>query len=246
MSVSLNATHPSNNQTEYDMHSLFGYTEGKVTYEVLTDQETTPLKDKRIFLLSRSTFAGSGKYVSHWLGDNHRTVSDMKHSISGVMNFNMFGIPLVGPDVCGFFGEAGQEELCARWVQLATFFPFARQHRDKFGGGGKNEIWRMQEPYKTWAKNALFDRLQYVRQMYTCIFEASSSKPEDQTEGGANDGGTCFDPLFYYYPNVDQAFEDIEHTFIAAKTFKISPILELGGPSQTFESFFPNGNWVSM
>jgi alpha-glucosidase (family GH31 glycosyl hydrolase) len=30
----------------------------------------------------------------------------MRTSIAGVMNFNMFGIPVVGPDTCGFFGES--------------------------------------------------------------------------------------------------------------------------------------------
>lgn len=220
MSLSLNATHPSNNETEYNLHSLFGLSETKITYEILTNQSVTPLKDKRIFILSRSTFSGSGQYTSHWLGDNHRTWNDMKYSISGVMDFNMFGIPLVGPDTCGFIGEGGQEELCGRWVQLATFFPFARQHRDKSGGGGKNEIWRMQEPYKTWAKNALFERLQYVRQMYTCMYEASIN------------GGTCFDPLFFHYPldgiHNDEVHEDIETTFIAANTYKVSPIIQEG------------------
>jgi alpha-glucosidase (family GH31 glycosyl hydrolase) len=29
----------------------------------------------------------------------------MKYSIAGIMNMNMFGIPLSGADVCGFFGE---------------------------------------------------------------------------------------------------------------------------------------------
>lgn len=139
MSLSLNATHPSDEKiNEYNAHSLFGHSEGKMTYEVLKNETTTPsaLKDKRIFLLSRSTFSGSGQYVNHWLGDNHRTWLDMKTSIAGVMNMQMFGIPIVGPDTCGFFGEPDQDELCARWVQLAQFYPFARQHRDKFGGGG--------------------------------------------------------------------------------------------------------------
>jgi alpha-glucosidase (family GH31 glycosyl hydrolase) len=109
MSLSLNATHPSDpSLTQYDTHSLFGHTEGKMTYEIFTDEKRAPtdLKDKRVFLLSRSTFAGSGQYVNHWLGDNHRTWLDMKTSIAGTMNMQMFGIPLVGPDTCGFFGEA--------------------------------------------------------------------------------------------------------------------------------------------
>lgn len=234
MSISLNATHPSDpTLVQYNTHSLFGHTEGKISYDVMTDETLLPdLKDKRVFLLSRSTFAGSGQYLNHWLGDNHRTWLDMKTSISGVMNMQMFGIPIVGPDTCGFFGEANQDELCGRWVQLATFFPFARQHRDKFGGGGKNEIWRMPEPYKTWAQNSLYNRLQWVRHVYTCLFRMH------------DEGYTCFDPLFFHYPTLDEAFTDTEHTFIVADALKVSPVLEAG--VKTYKSYFPNGRWVLL
>ena len=42
----------------------------------------------------------------------------MKHSIAGVMNFNMFGVPLTGPETCGYFTDSGnaEDELCARWI----------------------------------------------------------------------------------------------------------------------------------
>jgi alpha-glucosidase (family GH31 glycosyl hydrolase) len=213
MSISLNATHPSNSLTEYDLHSLYGHSEGKATFEIMTNQSTTPNKNKRPFLLARSTFAGSGQYVQHWLGDNHRTWDDMRYSIAGVMNFNMFGIPMVGPDTCGFFGVNGQDELCARWIQLATFYPFARQHRDISGGGDPNEPWRLQEPYKSMARNALYDRLQYSRQMYTCLFETSQF------------GGTCFDPVAFRFPELDGAHEDYEQQFIAAGWFLVTPVL---------------------
>jgi len=45
MSVSLNATHPSTGYTQYNTHSLFGHMEAKNTYEILTDNTTSPLPD---------------------------------------------------------------------------------------------------------------------------------------------------------------------------------------------------------
>ena len=73
-------------------------------------------------MISRSTFPGSGKHTGHWTGkiknktskllsidcnsgDNHSTWQDMIQSISGMLNFQMFGIPLVGSDIGGFLGK---------------------------------------------------------------------------------------------------------------------------------------------
>ena len=108
--------------------------QGMATYQAWVQAD-----NKRPFILSRSTFAGSGKYVQHWLGDNQRTWDDLKNSVTGVMNFNMFGIPMTGPDTCGFLGDTREDELCGRWVQLATFFPFARQSID--ASSAPNELW---------------------------------------------------------------------------------------------------------
>jgi alpha-glucosidase (family GH31 glycosyl hydrolase) len=41
----------------------------------------TKIRNKRPFVLSRSTFAGSGKFTAHWSGDNYASFGDMYWSI---------------------------------------------------------------------------------------------------------------------------------------------------------------------
>jgi alpha-glucosidase (family GH31 glycosyl hydrolase) len=112
-----------------------------------------------------------------------------------MMNFNMFGIPMTGPDACGFKGadktDFNQDELCGRWMQLTTFFPMARMHRDDTEGGQGKELFALDEPYRTWAHSSLSTRLSYVRLMYSCLYDSSLN------------GDSCFDPLFLHYPDLD-------------------------------------------
>jgi alpha-glucosidase len=142
MVLSLNATH-YNNETEYNLHNLFGHMMAKRTYDYFTSDQSYPNTDSRSFILSRSTFASSGKYAAHTLGDNQRTWDYLRYSISGIMNMNMFGIPLVGADICGSNGTTRNDELCARWVQLATFYPLPRFHYNK--GSDANEAWNIKD-----------------------------------------------------------------------------------------------------
>jgi alpha-glucosidase (family GH31 glycosyl hydrolase) len=53
----------------------------------------------------RSTFPGAGKWTAHWTGDNAANWENLQWSITGIMNTNMWGMAMVGSDICGFLDE---------------------------------------------------------------------------------------------------------------------------------------------
>ena len=58
---------------------------------------------------SKSSLLKCCSYLCVWegrrLGDNESTFQSMTLSISGILSMNMFGVQLVGADICGFNGE---------------------------------------------------------------------------------------------------------------------------------------------
>lgn len=120
--ISTNATH-AGGYVELDVHNLWGIMEEKATHNALLSLH----QGKRPFIISRSTFVSSGRWTGHWLGDNFSRWAYMYYSIQGVLQFQLFQIPFVGADTCGF-NENTDEELCNRWMQLSAFLPFYRNH----------------------------------------------------------------------------------------------------------------------
>jgi alpha-D-xyloside xylohydrolase len=96
--------------------------------------------DKRVFLLTRSGFAGSQRYgATIWSGDIATRWEDMKAQISAGLNFSMSGLPFWTMDIGGFSVERRYErpkpedleewrELQTRWYQFGAFVPLFRAH----------------------------------------------------------------------------------------------------------------------
>ncbi len=96
--------------------------------------------DRRVFLLTRSGFAGSQRYAATiWSGDIAARWEDMKAQISAGLNFSMSGLPYWTMDIGGFAVERRYErpepkdleewrELQTRWFQFGAFAPLFRSH----------------------------------------------------------------------------------------------------------------------
>jgi alpha-glucosidase (family GH31 glycosyl hydrolase) len=153
--------------------------------------------------------------------------------VAGIMNMNMFGIPHVGADIGGFFGSNTNDVLMTKWAQLGTFYPFARFHYDMYSP--PNEPYRLPEPYKSIVRRTMLDRYQYMRQLYTCLRDMQNS------------GGSCFDPLFYHFPNDTKLYSEIESSFMFAGAIKVTPNLQ-DSTQQSIPAYFPeaNGKWISL
>ena len=83
----------------------------------------------------------------------------MGFSVVGSMLMNMFGIPLIGADICGFI-ENTTPELCLRWHYVGAFYTFSRNHNN----------WGQisQEPY-VFADIAYDDQYSYTDMMRIAI-----------------------------------------------------------------------------
>ena len=101
-------------------------------------RKTAP--DQRVFLLTRSAYAGSQRYAAAiWSGDIGSRWEDFKNQISAGLNFSLAGIPYWTTDIGGFAVERRYEkpneqdlaewrELNARWYQFGAFCPLFRVH----------------------------------------------------------------------------------------------------------------------
>jgi alpha-D-xyloside xylohydrolase len=135
--------------------------------------------EPRVFLLTRSGFAGEQRYsTATWSGDIGTRWEDMRAQMTAGLNYSISGIPFWGMDQGGFcvenryvaaqqlFDRTGQEnedlkewrELQCRWNQFGAFIPLFRAH----GQWPLREIWNIApDNHPAYKSFVYYDQLRY-------------------------------------------------------------------------------------
>ena len=112
-------------------------------------------RGKRIFIMTRSSFAGQQHYGSNmWSGDVASSWDMLRKQVPAGLSFSLTGNPNFNTDIGGFFcgsyntkGKASAprnpqfQELYVRWMQYGLFCPVFRSH----GADAPREIWQFGE-----------------------------------------------------------------------------------------------------
>ncbi|KAG1879989.1 glycoside hydrolase family 31 protein [Suillus subluteus] len=219
-SLATNATH-SGGYVDLDVHNMFGLMEEKATH--LAIQSILP--EKRPFLISRSTFPSAGKWTGHWLGDNFSLWQYMYLNIQGVLQFQIYQIPMVGADTCGF-NDNTDEELCNRWMQLSAFVPFYRNHNTNGA--------LPQEPYR-WESVANASRIA-IAARYAMLPYWVNIQKYTLFANSSMAGLPPVRALFYEFPDEPELFT-VDRQWLIGSDILVTPVLTPG--SSTVEGIFP-------
>ena len=229
--ISMDAYHYGSNDNDtfvqYNTHNLFATQETMATAEYLKGPGDNK---KKPFIISRDSFVGHGQYGSIWTGDNVASVEDLKLSINQIMLFNIFGIPFVGADICGFANNT-TPELCARWAQVGAFYPFMRNHyaHEK----NPQEFYTFQDPYKSGMKKSLVQRYTFIKYMYTVLYQSS------------RDGTPTIRHMMYDNPDIEEIVQN-EDSFMFGKHLRVTANFDITANANEFSSHFAQGIWVDF
>ncbi|KAK3689038.1 glycosyl hydrolases family 31-domain-containing protein [Podospora appendiculata] len=210
--------------SQYDTHNLYGTMMASATYTALLARRP----GIRPFVLTRSTFAGTGRRAAHWFGDNASTWADYRATIRQLLAFaSMHAMPMVGSDVCGFNGAA-QEHMCARWAALGAFQPFFRNHADI--SAPSQELYRWPVVAAA-ARKSIDARYRLLDYLYTAMRCA------------ARDGSPSAKPLWFVYPGDVDTYA-VQTQWMLGDALLVSPVVD--DDAQSVRLYLPDDLWYDF
>jgi alpha-D-xyloside xylohydrolase len=140
--------HLSYKESDLDQPTSMGsYRSVRNAYPLMTvggvyDHQRATTRDKRVFILTRSYFAGQQRYGANtWSGDISSSWESFRKQVPICLNYTLTANPNVNTDIGGFFAGSYNtqgfnsatrnpqyQELYVRWMQFGAFTPMMRSH----------------------------------------------------------------------------------------------------------------------
>jgi len=174
---------------------------------------------KRIFILTRSAFAGQQRYGANtWSGDVTASWNALRNQISAGLNFSLSGIPYWNSDIGGFFlsrfrrrlEDPEYRELYVRWLQFGAFCPMMRSH----GTDAPREIYQFGQK-----GNRYYDAIEkFINLRYHLLPYIYSTSWEVTTDQSSMMRGLVMD-----FPKDKNAL-DINDEYMFGKSILVNPV----------------------
>jgi len=185
-----------------------------------------PNSPKRVFIMTRSSFAGQQHYGSNmWSGDVNSSWDMLRKQVPAGLNFSLTGNPNFNTDIGGFFCNAYNtqgpgsaphnpqyQELYVRWMQYGLFCPVFRSH----GADAPREIWQFGkkgEPVYDAIEKQIRLRYRLIPYLYSTAWQVT------------NDNGSYLRPLFSDFA-ADKRVWDIADEFMFGRSILAAPIVD--------------------
>ncbi|HEY2433258.1 MAG TPA: TIM-barrel domain-containing protein [Vicinamibacterales bacterium] len=189
------------------------------------DGQRSTAPDQRVFILTRSGFAGIQRYATvTWSGDITSTFQTLRKQITAGLGFSIAGDPYWTTDTGGYTmdrrfaqakdGDALDEwrELNARWFQYSTFSPILRVH----GTDRPREMWNLgDESTDVYKTELAFDKLRYA--LFPYIYSVAGAVTQD--------GATLMRPLVMDF-RADTRARDVTDEYMFGPAFLVNPVTE--------------------
>jgi alpha-D-xyloside xylohydrolase len=198
------------------------------------DGQRKESEQKRVFILSRSGYAGIQRNsVAVWSGDVDPNWESFRRQIPAGLNLSVSGIPYWTTDIGGFVVANPEDpkyrELYIRWFQFGVFSPIFRAHGTRTTN--QNEIWS----YGPEAQKILtdYDRLRYRLMPYIYSLAWKTT----------NQGYTIMRPLVMDFRQ-DTHAQNVTDQFLFGPALLVNPVVEAGATSRRI--YLPDAAWYDF
>jgi alpha-D-xyloside xylohydrolase len=206
-----------------------------MTTQSIYDGQRAVTDQKRVFMLTRSAFAGMQRNAAAaWSGDTATNFDTFKRQIPAGLNYSMTGLPYWTTDIGGFVGgdtrDPAYRELFVRWFQYGSFCPVFRAHGTR--KNNENELWSYGEEAQKVL--TLYDQLRYRLLPYTYTLAAKTTF----------DGYTPMRALAFDFREDSKAL-DINDEFMLGPSLLAAPVTEAGSAERRV--YLPKGaDWYDF